>query len=395
MTLKEFYAEKFGEDPVRLISFFVADIADMARRAGIVWHDSTITIPAIKNEPYKHKTSDLVFVTSKDRGRVYVSTSLTEVSSALKNRSESVVVPVISFNNMRQSVNYKDSWNGYHALWDAFNDFRRTGDITPASKSCGKVAVRDVIPTDEAHAVELHKSVWNTLFPMGNATSFDYLSAKGLAGLQKALPFRCGHTEFVNKEVQVMPGWNGSCYDFIAPELVDVRGNFVGYQQLFRDGKKRMNKGVNPLASFVLIGSITDKTSLVAICEGVATGGAIHKSTGWPVICVLFADNMVAVAEALADEPKYAGVRFVVIADNDSYRPDDGNKGCECACYAAAVLGCMVFVPTFDRFPYKGSPTDVDDLYLFGDIQEVRHQIKYGLYLTDVKECVAGAFCLI
>ena len=395
MTLKEFYAEKFGEDPARLIDFFISDIADMARRAGVIWDSSTITIPSVKNEPYKHKTSELAFVTPKDKGRVYVSTSLTEVHSKLKNREESVVVPVVSFNNMRLSVNYKDTWNGYKALWQAFNDFKQTGDITPVVTTCGRVVVRDVKSVDEAGVIRIHKEVWDSLFPMGNATSFDYLSIKGLAGLQKALPFRCGHTEFINKEVHVLPGWNGSRYDFIAPQLVDAKMRFMGYQQLFRDGTKRMNKGVNPLGSFVIIGTITPNTKMVAVCEGVATGGAIHKATGWPVICVLFADNMAPVAEALAAEPIYAGVSFIVVADNDNYQPDCGNKGCECACYAAAVLGALVFVPSFNYFPCIDMPTDCDDLYLLGDIQALRHQLRMGVYLTDIRDYVAGPFCLI
>lgn len=125
-------------------------------------------------------------------------------------------------------------------------------------------------------------------------------------------------------------------------------GRMVSVQRIMPDGVKLFIKGSDHVGAYF---SIKGDLSVIAICEGVATGSLVHRLTGWSVICAFNAGNLKSVAKTMRD--KYQDARIVIAADNDhetaSRRPELGNPGLDKAAQAAiAIGGAQVIAPPAD-----------------------------------------------
>jgi len=101
---------------------------------------------------------------------------------------------------------------------------------------------------------------------------------------------------------------------------------------------------------------IRGDTAVTVICEGYATGAAIHHATGYSVACAMSAGNLEAVADAL--KQKYPAGRFAICADND--HATKGNPGISAGRKVAVKYDWPVLAPDFGQSPEPGE-TDWDD----------------------------------
>jgi phage/plasmid primase-like uncharacterized protein len=106
------------------------------------------------------------------------------------------------------------------------------------------------------------------------------------------------------------------------------------------------------------------------VCEGFATGAAIHEATGQAVVVAFNAGNLKAVAVELAK--KYPKVELIVAGDDDQYTK--GNPGRARAVEAAQAAQCRLVLPRFSDISTQ--PTDFDDLFVLQGAEETRKALE-------------------
>lgn len=179
-------------------------------------------------------------------------------------------------------------------------------------------------------------------------------------------------------ELQMAFGQPG---DLIIP-MQDVNGKVWSAQSISPDGRKSMAKGGLVGGNFHLIGDI-EKANAWIVTEGYATGADIHRETGIPVAVAFMANNLSAVAQALAEKyPEHA--RFVA-GDNDHLKEAKGkqNVGKEKALEAAERVEAQPLIPRFEKGA-KGS--DWNDLRLFHGQDEIAAQLQRELAIARRRE---------
>jgi len=162
----------------------------------------------------------------------------------------------------------------------------------------------------------------------------------------------------------------------------DINGKLWGCQRIFQDGSKRFLFGQKVVGTFHSIGAISDETTDVYICEGWATGDAIHAATQATVIVSFNAGNLKTVARDI--HLNYPMARITICADNDRFTKT-GNIGIDKANEAATVCHGVVKIPQFTN-PEKG--TDFNALLVQEGAESVRDQLteKEELYCRKYVE---------
>ena len=115
---------------------------------------------------------------------------------------------------------------------------------------------------------------------------------------------------------------------------------------------------------------------VIVICEGWATGEAIHAATGHQVIVAFDAGNLVHVAESI--RTMYPDNSIVIAADDDKHHmPPKRNAGMLSAVDAAKACGGLVAVPSF--VVNTGNPTDFDDMARINGADDVAEAIDAAI----------------
>ena len=170
---------------------------------------------------------------------------------------------------------------------------------------------------------------------------------------------------------------------FIALRITNTDNEFCGEQRIFDWNSGKYIREYSLIKRcFILIGSDRlPKTTKkdVHICEGYATGVAIHKALGGLVICSLFADNLFDVTDALH---KHFGdkVTLTLFADNDQWQ--DVNVGVNKARHAATKRSAALVVPDFSDLDTDRQPTDFADLAKLVGFDAIKEQY---LHQTQTK----------
>lgn len=143
--------------------------------------------------------------------------------------------------------------------------------------------------------------------------------------------------------------------------LRSVQAIFANDENVLRRGKDFLRDGQVQGCRFN-IGEITvvNGKSVVAICEGFATGASVHKATGLAVIVAFDAGNLKSVATSVREANPDAMI--IMVADNDRWTMQPvNNPGIMKAKEAAAAVQGFVAIPDFKSL--EGRPTDFNDLY--------------------------------
>lgn len=117
-----------------------------------------------------------------------------------------------------------------------------------------------------------------------------------------------------------------------------------------------------------------DGVRTIGICEGYATGAAVHMATGIAVLVAFDAGNLLPVAERVRST--YPDARIVIFGDNDQWTEIAGkprNIGLEKAALAASTVDGISVLPRFKVL--EGKPTDWNDLWVNEGEDEVRRQV--------------------
>jgi len=224
----------------------------------------------------------------------------------------------------------------------------------------------------DAAAVKANK-IWDGAAEAGN--DHPYLRRKQVASF--GLHMADWHKEWINPET-------GEVHETNVPNalLVPIRNasrEIVSLQAIFPD-KDKMGRDKDFLSGgekagcwFGIAGDIeVGGRQVIAICEGYATGAAIHEATGIGVIVAFDAGNLKPVASAV--RAKMPDAAIIIAADNDQWTTKPiNNPGLTRAREAATAVGGTVAVPVFKDL--QGRPTDFNDLYKEEGEKAVMEQI--------------------
>ena len=133
----------------------------------------------------------------------------------------------------------------------------------------------------------------------------------------------------------------------------DASGSLHSLQYIDQKGNKRFLTGGAKSGHFFLIGK---PNGTLLLCEGFATGAALHEATGHAVVVAFDAGNLNPVAKQLFS--KYPDIVIVVCGDNDART--ENNIGADKAKAAAQAVGGLFVVPEFKDTTSK--PTNFNDL---------------------------------
>lgn len=148
------------------------------------------------------------------------------------------------------------------------------------------------------------------------------------------------------------PEATGSLRDCLLIPLLDAENSVCSVQAILPDGEKFYAAGASTRAAWHPIKGARHEPIL--ICEGWATGAALHAATGCSVLCAMTANNLEAIAGFCLK--RFPGRRPLVMGDND--HRTDGNPGATKAHAAAEAHGLTCLLPTFAA---DATGTDWDD----------------------------------
>ena len=130
--------------------------------------------------------------------------------------------------------------------------------------------------------------------------------------------------------------------DSLLVPVLDAQGIIQSLQIIQPDGSKRFLTGGKMAGGRSWIGQ---PGPAMVICEGFATGAAIHEATRLPVCVAFNAGNLLAVAKDIRSQHQDA--RIILAADNDIH-PDRPNVGRQKAQEAAKAIEGTVALPELD-----------------------------------------------
>ncbi|AYJ85763.1 hypothetical protein D3Y57_06990 [Sphingomonas paeninsulae] len=177
----------------------------------------------------------------------------------------------------------------------------------------------------------------------------------------------------------------------------DMAGNpaLTNLQTISPNGEKRFMKSGRVAGTFF---SLKGDSSLIVICEGVATGFSIWKATGAGVVCAFNSGNLIEVAKEMARHRPLA--TLLIAGDNDEIAPHDWaergngrpwvNTGRIKAEAAAKTIGCRWVLPYFKDGAARGR-TDFNDLHELQGEQAVGGQIMGAMRSVEAEDTQPGA----
>lgn len=155
----------------------------------------------------------------------------------------------------------------------------------------------------------------------------------------------------------------------------------VSLQAYFQDANNPLGRDRDYLAGgeksggfFPLLPLKKSHDGAIVICEGWATGEAIHAVTGHQVIVAFDAGNLQAVAESIREA--YPENEIIIAADDDKWHesPKKRNAGLCNAVEAASAIGARVAIPWFAD--ESEQPTDFDDMRRINGDADVANAIN-------------------
>ncbi len=187
-------------------------------------------------------------------------------------------------------------------------------------------------------------------------------ASRATAIWNEAKPADASHPYLQRKKVQ--PHGMRTYGDALLVPVTDA-GSITSLQFISPDGSKKFLLDGRTGGCFWTIPG--ERSDVVAVCEGFATGASIREATGCTVYLALSLNNLEPVARAV--RKKHPKAQLVLCADNDATA--EGNPGITKAREVAAAVGAVLAVPELG-----GAKCDFNDVHAAKKLDEVRHQIE-------------------
>jgi putative DNA primase/helicase len=220
-----------------------------------------------------------------------------------------------------------------------------------------------------------------------------------------------GHAYLERKHISIARGlrlysaMDGTALLAVPMWAFDMNGTpqLTSLQLIDGNGQKRFLKAGRVEGTFF---SLKGDTSIIIICEGVATGFSIWEATGLSVVCAFNSGNLIEVAKEFARHRPLA--KIMIAGDDDAIASeswvesnrqleDEGkspkpwtNVGRKKAEAAAKAIGCRWILPLFSDGPAR-SRTDFNDLHLIEGLEAVGAQVMGAFRSVDAEDTAPGA----
>lgn len=200
-----------------------------------------------------------------------------------------------------------------------------------------------------------------------------------------------GHPYFVRKRLSSLNNGNRNSVfprsrtnllgnsEILIP-FYDIKGTLWNFQSIDAKGEKQVLIGgrleglFNPLlAADTLLGDY----DRIYLAEGFATALTIYLALDqkYPVLACISSTNLKYVAEEI--RKRYPRTPYVICADNDCWKPDQGNAGEMAARNVVSRIDGGAFgLPDFQGCDQSGKPTDFNDLLCLAGLSEVARQVE-------------------
>jgi phage/plasmid primase-like uncharacterized protein/phage/plasmid-associated DNA primase len=166
---------------------------------------------------------------------------------------------------------------------------------------------------------------------------------------------------------------------------VRIASKLASLQFIAPDGTKRFLPSGATAGGYCGVGNPEGAKRLL-IAEGFATCATLFEATKLPAVAAFSAHNLLSVARAM--KKQFPDATLVICADDD-YRTE-GNPGLKGARVAAAAVGGLLTVPTFDEERPEGA-SDFNDLARMLGLETVRQQIETAEHVHESSKPTAGS----
>lgn len=246
----------------------------------------------------------------------------------------------------------------------SFGDWRSSESQSWSSKSNADMSLQDII--ENKRRIEKARALRAEQTDEERRAAAD--TARNI--IEEAADATDANPYLQKKQVKAYPGIKIHGNKLIIPACDDT-GAVTTVQTIDSRGTKMFLKGGKKSGAYFLIDGSRDK---IYICEGYATGATIREATGCAVIVAFDAGNVVKVAPIIRS--KYLSAPIVIAADNDQFKPENGNAGVKCAKEASEAIGADIIIPQFANLDQK--PTDFNDLMLAEGMDRVKEQLGHA-----------------
>lgn len=234
--------------------------------------------------------------------------------------------------------------------------------------------------TKQAEVAELASSMWGKADT--NVEGHPYLAKKRIA---------------IARGLRIYTARDGTQLLTVPMYSFDMNGQpqLTNLQTIDANGSKRFLKAGRVEGCFF---SLKGDTSIIVICEGVATALSIWEATGLSVVAAFNSGNLIPVSKEIARHRPTA--TLMIAGDDDVIAPDDWedrgkgkpwvNAGRSKAEAAAKVVGCRYIVPVFVDGPARDR-TDFNDLFLREGKEVVGAQVLGAFRAIEAEDAEPGA----
>ena len=176
------------------------------------------------------------------------------------------------------------------------------------------------------------------------------------------------HPYLVAKKIKSAWGLKIDGEELLVP-MWDGHGTLQNLQRIKPDGQKQTTKHADPIGCRMVVGRQAHVSNLdrpIYICEGWATGWAVHTCADAMVVVAFNIEGLLPIARDI--QARYPKTPIVIAGDNDRWSELERgldkipNPGAWYAKTAAEELGIDFALPDFKDLSDK--PTDFHDLYL-------------------------------
>ena len=206
-------------------------------------------------------------------------------------------------------------------------------------------------------------------------------AAKARKRIEKAPEASPSHPYLARKGIGAHQGVRQEGELLLIP-MIGPAGDLLAVQEIDQNGGKMFwPAGCTTKGAMFKIGSDPAPGEPVLVCEGFATGAAIHEATGHQVIVAFTANNLERVARAARDQ--YPDRPITLCGDDDA--ETEGNPGITAATAAAQAVGGKLAVPGM------GKKADFWDLRAERGEESVRAAMAAAVEITAGTEHQDGA----
>lgn len=345
----------YRNDPYFMLDKFASQIEDIAKMVSIDWYKSRANV-TLTGEFIKGR--DVAGLDIADHNRISIIGFENTHTWEIEGVSYTIKYPSVRFNNFRKHFPEPVHFDGYKALLDEYDSYRRGARVS-------KTKLDD--DRRKALLMNAERKRENERLLKAEAVSKDFRWLKMMSKLHTPCPY------FAKKGVPDLFRWvvlfTGKTTmgkfigQFTAIQMVELaQWQFKGIQRIYPElGVKIFRRGLDPSgACFPVPFRPPINGENIYVIEAPADAAMSYKLTEAYSVAAMYADNIPCIVAIL--RKKCPDSEIILVADNDQYgnSPNKGVEVCETTLRATPGKTFMI-IPQFEAEAKKRQYKDLSD----------------------------------